>query len=664
MNTQLLRMEEDEMQTVLGSVSQTLARDEDDDWDIDVDSFINRVRSVDSGTLSSRKPDNSQYLIEKNVQPLPCALDSASSSKSEKTAQAPSDHVRSLSLLSSINAKDVSLITRTSGSSTSQLETLTSVHPEDASVLEKGTCAQALCVLPNALAPTCTQIILEHSVEASRDEASNGSLNVTVCDVADFRQEQNSSKSVSLLTSPTKVKLNDLPKSATKSGTVCIPDAKLHLVTRGSGTGNANKISAQQTHKHPKHRHKKKQKCSDQRVIVSVSAVSDLSTSTAKVLVNKTPGVEDRETTDGATCGVCGQLFASSLQLHRHCRKLKHEGTMDNNTRTIPTLYIEPKSFPCTECDKVFADSAGLKKHQFVHQTQGLPCSICGKILKNDLTLKKHMRTHNRKISYVCEDCGKIFKTAISLKAHQTHHLPEGSPYKCLVCGRDCRSQDYLQNHLKNKHSNGAKQYQCKTCGKFYKYYKTLEVHAATLHGQGTNVHDLPTCPKCGKRFAHRSVLAIHMMKHEERRDYRCETCAMMFKTQVALNSHINVVHCTGRDYNCDLCGKSFKAKTYLYSHRMNVHSKRTDFHCRHCQKAFKCKRSMLAHEVRHSNTPRYYCSFCGKGFMSVGDLKRHEKVHTGEKNYSCTICCKPFARRDNLQAHMKVHQNDRNMNW
>lgn len=350
---------------------------------------------------------------------------------------------------------------------------------------------------------------------------------------------------------------------------------------------------------------------------------------------------QEKELSINFLCSVCGKVFDSQRQLSRHLK-----------------IHSDKRSHSCKDCGKSFREAGTLRTHYLSHNTEALPCQECGKMLKNELTLRIHMRTHNQGIRFICDVCGKSFKRAVSLKAHQTVHMPGGSQFKCIVCGRDCRTKEYLEVHMKRTHSNDSrtKRYQCSACDKYFKWEKTMELHAAIQHGIGKNVEELPACEMCGKRFAHISMVKAHMVKHNDQRDYCCDTCGATFKTKVTLDCHVNVVHSESRDFQCNLCGKTYKTKAYLYIHQQNVHKATTEYKCRSCPKAFKSKASLKAHEQRHSAKPTHYCAYCARGFLSLRDMRRHEMTHTGEKNFDCEICFKAFSRRDNLRTHMKVH--------
>jgi hypothetical protein len=58
---------------------------------------------------------------------------------------------------------------------------------------------------------------------------------------------------------------------------------------------------------------------------------------------------------------------------------------------------------------------------------------------------------HNNKRPYLCDHCGKAFKRPDALKQHRVTHVeldPSLGAFRCPVCGKCCRSQAQLTQHL------------------------------------------------------------------------------------------------------------------------------------------------------------------------------------------------------------------------
>ena len=94
----------------------------------------------------------------------------------------------------------------------------------------------------------------------------------------------------------------------------------------------------------------------------------------------------------------------------------------------------------------------------------------------------------------------------------------------------------------------------------------------AELQAHIRNQHK-PTCPHCGKQFSNRTNLNQHLHLHDHRqvaeKDFHCqvENCNKSFKSQRALNVHVDTTHLNIRPFVCQLCGKSYGYKHLLQRH-------------------------------------------------------------------------------------------------
>ena len=103
--------------------------------------------------------------------------------------------------------------------------------------------------------------------------------------------------------------------------------------------------------------------------------------------------------------------------------------------------YIPPPPtlpWPCSQCDKSFADSSSLRRHEKIHsrekqgqhyapppQPPGLPwpCSQCGKSFVDSSSLKRHEKTHSGEKPFECTVCGRRFSRKDHMKSHMVTHM-------------------------------------------------------------------------------------------------------------------------------------------------------------------------------------------------------------------------------------------------
>ena len=105
------------------------------------------------------------------------------------------------------------------------------------------------------------------------------------------------------------------------------------------------------------------------------------------------------------------------------------------------------------------------------------------------------------------------------------------------------------------------------------------------------------TCPKCQKGFAVLSAFQKHLLKHEEVRPFRCNTCDIGFKLKVHLKKHNLYRHSLDYPCECSICGKRFKDSSAVRLHE-RIHSEDRPFECG-CGKSFKTKENLWGHQNR-----------------------------------------------------------------
>ena len=86
--------------------------------------------------------------------------------------------------------------------------------------------------------------------------------------------------------------------------------------------------------------------------------------------------------------------------------------------------------FSCSHCDKQFALSGDLKKHEGTHSKEQFTCLQCGKKFAIFSDLKQHKRTHAGEEPYSCSHCDKKFALLANLKQHERIHIGE-KPFSC-----------------------------------------------------------------------------------------------------------------------------------------------------------------------------------------------------------------------------------------
>lgn len=148
------------------------------------------------------------------------------------------------------------------------------------------------------------------------------------------------------------------------------------------------------------------------------------------------------------------------------------------------------------------------------------------------------------------------------------------------------------------------------------------------------------TCPKCQKGFAVLSAFQKHLLKHEEVRPFRCETCDIGFKLKVHLKKHNLYRHSLDYPCECSICGKRFKDSSAVRLHE-RIHSEDRPFQCG-CGKSFKTKENLWGHQNRkmcpfagypppsHDETNQYYDASNKAHYEQSSPIHAHARLEDG----------------------------------
>ncbi|KAJ5173952.1 uncharacterized protein N7500_001883 [Penicillium coprophilum] len=116
------------------------------------------------------------------------------------------------------------------------------------------------------------------------------------------------------------------------------------------------------------------------------------------------------------------------------------------------------------------------------------------------------------------------------------------------------------------------------------------------------------------------------------------------------------------RKYNCTLpgCGKSFAQKTHLDIH-IRAHTGDKPFICKEpsCGQRFSQQGNLKTHQRRHTGEKPFQCEICHKRFAQRGNVRAHKLTHDQSKRFDCRLdeCGKQFTQLGNLKSHQnKFH--------
>lgn len=102
---------------------------------------------------------------------------------------------------------------------------------------------------------------------------------------------------------------------------------------------------------------------------------------------------------------------------------------------------------------------------------------------------------------------------------------------------------------------------------------------------------------------------------------------------------------------NCGQCGKSFAQRSVLQIHVCpNMPYK--PYHCGHCDQSFDNPNELRTHAVIHVGEKPFKCGYCSRSFAGATTLHNHVRTHTGEKPFTCERCRKNFNQASQLHKH------------
>lgn len=330
-------------------------------------------------------------------------------------------------------------------------------------------------------------------------------------------------------------------------------------------------------------------------------------------------------------CPQCTSKLANAAVLRRHIKSV-HE--------------------PWTQTDKERKGRGGKSCRPDVPTIR---CSFCEEVKfmtsKDMLAHAKEVHNQELRNPYYCAKCDKQFTSNPQLTEHyETYHTgPEDEQTVMAVCR--------LAQHT----NNDTVFYSCPKCGR--KYIDPMEYFR--YHQWHQRKHEF-TCDRCGRSLPSASSLNMHMRSvHSDisMPKFACDMCDSVLCSRYSLREHQAVLHGSERPFVCERCGKDFATKVRLQIHlRSHVFGSQHRvsqwrYSCDLCGRDFKKKETLRDHLAWHSGVKDVACSECGKLFYSKLSVYFHKlAMHCTERPYKCAVCRTAFPLRSFLTRHMKKH--------
>lgn len=103
--------------------------------------------------------------------------------------------------------------------------------------------------------------------------------------------------------------------------------------------------------------------------------------------------------------------------------------------------------------------------------------------------------------------------------------------------------------------------------------------------------------------------------------------------------------------FSCGQCGKSFAQRSVLQIH-VCPNRPHKPYHCGHCTQSFDHPNDLRMHAVIHAGEKPFKCGYCSRSFSGATTLHNHVRTHTGEKPFLCERCGKTFTQASQLHKH------------
>lgn len=286
-------------------------------------------------------------------------------------------------------------------------------------------------------------------------------------------------------------------------------------------------------------------------------------------------------------CLVCKKRFTQKqcltihLRYHANERPFKCEECEKSfPARGLLTVHMRShsgeKPHECKYCHKRYSTKAKMWLHTKTHDpTKPFKCTLCEKTFPRIGAQKRHMLTHNQPMSeedklYVCSYCEKRFGFKCNLKAHvERVHMEKEEvkekAFQCNLCGK-CYSNARSYTEHMSRHSD-EKPFECDKCDNKYSCKRDLQRHVQRVHTEMKI-----TCPHCPMKFHHRYSLRKHTdIYHSSEKKYVCYVCGKKFACKVYLDIHLK--HHENSRYQCTICLAGYDEEEELKNHVLIVHS-------------------------------------------------------------------------------------------
>ena len=293
------------------------------------------------------------------------------------------------------------------------------------------------------------------------------------------------------------------------------------------------------------------------------------------------------------------------------------------------------------------------------------------------------MHKHSGVKPYLCQHCEKAYYTAPGLEIHINKVHLNKRDFSCHECDKHftTKGKYFFRRRflvlVQSSKGIAFTRYQCNGNIKFIIYLVALylmlfilplgELTRHLKFGAAHMTEDMAAvCHLCGKSFANKIRLKVHLMGFHGNSMKACPHCGKYFKTLEVHIAHMHGSQPVGKTYKCFECEQRFKTKSLLCDHRQNAHGIQSWHRCNRCDNKFTSASRLQSHiKVVHLKE-KAKCPGCGKEFSEMDSVKKHIKAGrckgaldeaTREQYLSnvCPRCKKQFGMAKVLTKHLET---------
>ena len=274
--------------------------------------------------------------------------------------------------------------------------------------------------------------------------------------------------------------------------------------------------------------------------------------------------------------------------LQNHTSQIIDETDVAEDITNIPTEW------PCTFCPKKFEKENFLKNH-----------IICKHVTQNSTTEWDNFQSQVDSLLVESNGVDDTFEVA----------LDRIDEWHCTFCPKKFEKENFLQNHIINKHRGPpAPEYaiQMAKLDAFKKQDELLEEESSGVGSSADLTHEV----------------AINVID-----EWSCTLCPKKFERETFLQNHITNKHTeadateqAGTEWPCTVCPKKFSAEEHLMNHYAKMHN------------------------LKNGPKKAYQCTHCKDSYSTISDFNNHKITHLTK----CTVCGKEMYQKS-IEMHMKV---------